>query len=353
MLRFLHFLLLLPALFLQVQAITWRGADFSSLANLESSGRTYRDTSGGAVTPFEKILHNHGANLARIRIWTSTSSSQYSLNYGLALAKRAAAAGMSLLVDLHYSDTWADPGHQSIPSAWPTDLSGLNTEIWTYTRDVVNAFASQGTPIQFIQIGNEINDGLLWPTGRISTQGFSPASQLLHSAATGVRAATGGSSVKIMVHIANGWDSSGVNFFYNGIFLAGQFATSDFDLFGFSFYPFYNSAAKYSALQSTLTGIANKFNKDIMVVETDWPATGSCSGVTLSETSVPISVAGQTTWFNGIKNVLSAVPNGHGIGVVYWEPGWIGNAGLGSSCSDNLLVDGSGVSRSSMSMFSS
>ena len=97
--------LLLPALLVSVHAITWRGADFSSLANLESSGRTYRDASGGAVTPFEDILHSHGANLARIRIWTSTSEDQYSLNYGLALGKRAAAAGMSLLVDLHYSDT--------------------------------------------------------------------------------------------------------------------------------------------------------------------------------------------------------------------------------------------------------
>ncbi|KAF5357082.1 hypothetical protein D9756_006540 [Leucocoprinus leucothites] len=353
MLHFLQLLFLLPSLLVQVQAITWRGADFSSLANLEASGRTYRDSSSGAVTPFERILHNHGANLARIRIWTSTSNSQYSLNYGLALGKRAKAAGMSIMVDLHYSDTWADPGHQAIPSSWPTDLNGLNTQIWTYTRDVVNAFANQGTPIQFIQIGNEINDGLLWPTGKISSKGFSPASQLLHSASTGVRAATGGSSVKIMVHIANGWDSSGVNFFWNGIFLQGQFATSDFDLFGFSFYPFYNSAASYSALQSTLTGIVNKFGKDVMVVETDWPATGSCSGVTLSERSIPISVAGQTTWVNGIKNVLAALPGGHGTGIVYWEPGWIGNAGLGSSCSDNLLVDGSGVSRASMSMFSS
>ncbi|KAF5357080.1 hypothetical protein D9756_006542 [Leucocoprinus leucothites] len=278
---------------------------------------------------------------------------------------------MSILVDLHYSDTWADPGHQAIPSSWPTNLNGLNTQIWTYTRDVVNAFANQGTPIRFIQvgpsycgqfylpdhlppyfaqIGNEINDGLLWPTGKISSKGFSRASQpVLHSASTGVCAATSGSNV----HIANGWESSGVNFFWNGIFLQGQFATSDFDLFGFSFYPFYNSVASYSALQSTLTGIVNKFGKDVMVVETDWPATGSCSGVTLSERSIPISVAGQTTWVNGIKNVLAALPGGHGTGIVYWEPGWIGNAGLGSSCSDNLLVDGSGVSRASMSMFSS
>lgn len=105
LLRFLHVLFLLPALLLQVQAITWRGADISSLANLEASGHTFRDTSGGAVTPFETILRNHGANFVRLRVWTSTSSSQYSLNYALALAKRAKAAGLSIMADLHYSDT--------------------------------------------------------------------------------------------------------------------------------------------------------------------------------------------------------------------------------------------------------
>lgn len=86
-----------------VQALTYRGADFSSLVNLENSGRVYKDS--GTTTKFETILKNRGANLARIRIWTSTSSSQYSLAYGLALAKRAVAAGMTLLIDLHYSDT--------------------------------------------------------------------------------------------------------------------------------------------------------------------------------------------------------------------------------------------------------
>jgi arabinogalactan endo-1,4-beta-galactosidase len=87
----------------QTQALTYRGADFSSLAVLEASGHTYQDSSSSAKTPFEHILSGHGTNLARIRIWTDQA--QYSLNYGLSLAKRAAAAGMSILVDLHYSDT--------------------------------------------------------------------------------------------------------------------------------------------------------------------------------------------------------------------------------------------------------
>lgn len=160
-----------------------------------------------------------------------------------------------------------------------------------------------------------------------------------------------------MVHVSNGWDSGLQNFFYDGIFRPGEFATGDFDLFGVSFYPFYGREATFERLRSTLTGLVNKYNKvranllflgifqqllnffififdkDVMVVETDWPAIGSCPGVSLSENSISISTNGQIQWVNGIKNVLNQLPGGHGIGFVYWEPGWIGNAGLGSSCS--------------------
>ncbi|TFK32349.1 endogalactanase [Crucibulum laeve] len=342
---FLSFL----SLFTVIQALTYHGADFSSLVNLENSGLVYKDSSSGSGAKFETILRNHGANLARIRIWTSTSNSQYSLNYGLALAKRAKAAGMDLLIDLHYSDTWADPGHQSIPASWPKDLAGLNTQIYTYTRDLVTAFNNQGTPVKFLELGNEINDGMLWPVGRISVNGYSPLSQLLHSAASGVRAAS--SSVKTMVHLANGWDSSAVTSFYNQIFIAGQLATGDVDVLGFSFYPFYGTGATTAALKSSMQSIVTKLGKDVMVVETDWPVT--CSGVALSDNSVAISAAGQVAWVAKIRDALSGVSGGHGIGIVYWEPGWVGNANLGSSCSDNLLVDGSGNSRSSIAMFNS
>lgn len=105
--QLLHLLLLSVITCIRpIQALTYHGADFSSLVNLENSGIKYTDsTTGTSAAKFETILKNHGTNLARIRIWTSTSSSQYSLTYGLALAKRAVAAGMTLLIDLHYSDT--------------------------------------------------------------------------------------------------------------------------------------------------------------------------------------------------------------------------------------------------------
>ncbi|RXW16187.1 hypothetical protein EST38_g9672 [Candolleomyces aberdarensis] len=348
MLAFANLVLLagLSTLFPAVQAIQYRGADFSSLINLENQGIRYKVN--GTTQPLETILRNHGCNLARIRIWTSNRDSEYSLNHGLALAKRAAAAGMDIYIDLHYSDTWADPGKQGIPSAWPKDLSGLNTQIYTYTRDVVLAFQNQGTPIKYIELGNEINSGMLWPVGRINSNNFGPVSELLHSAAAGARA--GSSSVKTMIHLANGWNYDTMNWFFSGVYMPGKLTTSDVDVLAFSLYPFYGTGATLDALRSSLTNLANRFGKEIMLVETNWPA--SCSGVSLSDKSIPISPAGQLTWFNNAKNIVQNLPNGRGTGIVYWEPGWIGNAGLGSACADNLLVDGSGnVRYPSINMF--
>ncbi|KAI0094200.1 arabinogalactan endo-1,4-beta-galactosidase [Irpex rosettiformis] len=324
-------------------SLPFNGADISSLPLLESQGISYKDN--GQTKPFETILSQHGFHVARIRIWTAgTYTQQYAIN----LAKRAKNAGMKILIDLHYSDTWADPGHQAIPSGWPTDLDGLNTQIYTYTKNLVSAFSSAGVPIDYIQVGNEINDGLLWPTGRISANGAHPASELLHSAVSGVRAAS--SSTKTVIHIANGWDSGSVQSFWNEIFVPGALAPADVDIMGFSFYPFYGTGATLSALQSSMNNIISKYNKDIIVAETNWPE--SCqSSVALSEKSIPVSAAGQSTWVKDIENVLTSLSNGHGLGVVYWEPGWIGNANLGSSCSDNLLVDGSGNTRTSINLF--
>ncbi|KAI0638409.1 arabinogalactan endo-1,4-beta-galactosidase [Trametes polyzona] len=338
-------LVLLPFLLLSfswlASALTYKAADISSLVVVENSGVRYSD--GGKVTPFETILRNHGANTVRIRIWTA---GQYNLQYGLALAKRVKAAGLTLVVDLHYSDTWADPGHQSIPSGWPQDLDGLNTKIWQYTQDVVQSFANQGTPIDILQVGNEINNGFLWPVGQISSKGINPVSQLLHSAINGAKSV---GNPKILIHLANGWNWSGLNSFFGKVFIPGALSADQVDIIGVSFYPFYDSGATLSALKSSLTNLANNFKKPIVVAETDWPV--SCSGVHLTEPSIPVSTSGQQTWIADIKNVLQSLPNGAGQGIFYWEPGWIGNANLGSGCSDNLLVSSNGATRDSINIF--
>ncbi|KDQ58683.1 glycoside hydrolase family 53 protein [Jaapia argillacea MUCL 33604] len=344
----LPFLLLslLPSSF----ALSYHCADFSSLPVLEATGQTYTDY--GVIKPYEDILASRGTNLARIRVWTA---GDYNLTASLALAKRAVRAGMEVYVDLHFSDSWADPGKQYIPAAWPTNLTGLIPTIHNYTRDLVTAFAEQGTPITFIAIGNEINSGILWPVGEISVSGFTPLSQLLHSAATGVRAALS-PPPKIMIHLANGWDWGGVSWWYNGTLdasIAGGLTLADIDTMGFSFYPFYGTTATLENLKESMGNVSTLYHKDFMVVETDWPA--NCTGTALSEPTVPISIQGQETWVSDIRNVLLEVdsisPVAKALGICYWEPGWIGNAALGSSCADNLLVTPTGAMRMSMDMF--
>jgi len=336
-LAFLFFSLL----FSQSLALTYRGSDFSSLAIVEKSGVKYTDN--GQVTPFENILRNHGSNTARIRVWTA---GDYTLSYGLQLAKRVKAAGMTLIVDLHLSDTWADPGKQAIPSSWPTTLDGLNTQIYTYTQDLVRQFADQGTPIDILQVGNEINNGLLWPVGQISVNGINPVSQLLHSAINGAKSA---GNPKILLHLANGWDWSDLQWWFSNVFIQGALSEDQVDIIGVSFYPFYDAGATLSALESSLTNLASMLGKPIVVAETDWPV--SCPGTSLTEPSIPVSVAGQQIWISDIKNVLISLPNGLGQGIFYWEPGWVGSASLGSACADNLVVNSNGATRASINIF--
>lgn len=191
----------------------------------------------------------------------------------------------------------------------------------------MQAFKNAGVTVDILQVGNEINNGLLWPVGEISVNGINPVSQLLHSAVNGARSV---SSPKIMLHLANGWDESDMTWFFKNVFIQGAFATSDLDLIGVSFYPFYDSGATLSALKTSLTALTGVIQKPIIVAETDWPVT--CSGVSLTEKSVPVSAAGQVTWIQDITNVLNSLPNGLGQGILYWEPGWVGNANLGSGC---------------------
>lgn len=214
---------------------------------------------------------------------------------------------------------------------------------------MLQAFISAGVPVEIISLGNEITNGLLLPVGNLSSSaGFSAASEILHSAASAVRQTS--PSTKTMIHLSDGWSSGEQDFFYGSIFLPGKLALADVDIMGHSLYPFYGTSATFANLQSTQNGLIAKYGKNVMNVETNWPVT--CSGTALSQPSIPISIAGQQTWITDLKNTLTALSGSHGIGISYWEPAWLNNAGLGSSCADNLLFDSTGKARASVNIFS-
>ncbi|KAJ1553395.1 hypothetical protein HK096_008018 [Nowakowskiella sp. JEL0078] len=274
----------------------------------------------------------------------------YNTATALKIAKRAYAAGMNILLALHYSDSWADPGKQVIPAGWPTTLSGLETQLYTYTRDTLNTFISAGVPIAMVQLGNEIDGvGMLLPVGATSshvTGGFDNFSSMLHSAAAGARAAS--PSTKTVLHLANGWNLADTQWFLTNSFIPGKLVSSDVDVIGASFYPYYSTSATFASLKSSLSWVVSTYAKDVFVAETNFPV-ASCSSA-ISESSIPLTIAGQVQWITKLRSTLSAIGS-HAIGFSWWEPSWLQNSDQGSNCGDVLLFASSGKARSSISVF--
>lgn len=216
-------------------ALTYRGVDWSSVAVEEKAGIQYKTTSG-AAQPLERILASSGVTTVRQRVWVNPGDRNYNLDYNVALAKRAKAAGMGLYIDLHYSDTWADPAHQAIPSGWPTDADNLAWKVYNYTMDVCNKLASAGVSPQIMSIGNEITAGMLFPTAR--TSNFYNLARVLHSASAGIKDSSLATKPRIMIHLDNGWNWDTQKWWYSNVLAQGPLTTSDFDVMGVSYYPF-------------------------------------------------------------------------------------------------------------------
>lgn len=336
-------------------ALPSKGVDWSSLLIEEKAGKTYKN-SAGQTQPLETILKNSGVNTVRQRIWVNPSDGNYNLDYNIKLAKRAKAAGLKIYLDFHYSDNWADPGKQVVPAAWKSlAKDALVKQVYDYTKSVINTFQSNGVGLDIVSIGNEITPGLLFPVGKLgSGEGAANVAALLKSASKAIKESNMSPQPRIMIHLDNGWKWDTQKWWYDTV-MAGGLASSDFDIQGLSYYPFYNSAATLSALSSSMANLASTYGKQVMVVETNWPSycPNPSKPFPVDTKSIPISVDGQTQWMKEVAKRVSAVPNGKGTGLFYWEPAWIDNAGLGSSCGWNLMVGDDGKVMSSLAVFGS
>lgn len=192
------------------------GADISWVQEDEANGSTYYDH--GRREDIFKILKDHGFNYIRLRVFVNPGAPDgyaahskqafCDLAHTLAVAKRVHDAGMGLLIDLHYSDIWADPGKQTTPEAWKNlSFPELRKAVYDYTYKVLSALKKQGTPPQMVQIGNETNHGMLWPTGRVPGH-FDQYAELLKSGIAAARAVD--PSIKIVLHNAAGRNDKAV-----------------------------------------------------------------------------------------------------------------------------------------------
>lgn len=334
------------------------GQDLSTLQQLEDAGRTFSDD--GWVQPVEQIVAQHGATYIRERLWVNPPIPYNDLPHLLTMAKRIQAAGLELLLDFHYSDTWADPSHQITPHNWQgQSLPALAHTVYSYTREVIERLAWQGTPASMVQIGNEISNGMLWPQGKIFVNGKQHWGEFITLLKAAIAGARDGShhAMHIMVHIDLGGDNAGSRSFYDRLLEQGV----DFDVIGLSYYPWWQGPL--SALQANLNDLALRYNKDIVIVETAYPWTltsgdGTPNIVgpqTVLLPSFPPTPNSQLAYIRELLSLLSQVPNQCGRGIVYWESAWIPGVGCqpgaGNAWDNMTLFDWDGWALPSITCF--
>jgi arabinogalactan endo-1,4-beta-galactosidase len=245
----------------------------------------------------------------------------------LAMAQRLKALDIKLLVDFHYSDNWADPGKQNKPAAWKDlDFEQLKQAVYAHTYDVCSSLVAQGTPPEMVQVGNEINSGMLWPDGDYNH--FDNLAALLKEGYRAVKESSPSSLV--MLHIAEGGDNDLARWWFDNI----TRREVPFDVIGISYYPFWHGSL--AALQYNLNDITARYAKDVIVVETAYAFTGqdkdnypNIVDSSLAVPGYPLTPEGQRAMLRDILAIVRAVPGGRGLGVFYWDATWTAVPGNG------------------------
>jgi arabinogalactan endo-1,4-beta-galactosidase len=315
------------------------GADISTLSAVERNGGVYMDGDkpGDALALFMK----NGWTCFRLRIWVNPTNGVNDLDYTTQLAKRIKAAGGTFMLDFHYSDWWADPQKQNKPAAWANlDFDALVRQTESYTADVISALKKAGATPDFVQVGNEITGGFLWPDAQVQVppskvkvfsgevrvitppQPYDDAKQwnhlirVLKAATAGVRSATVPEDhVRIIVHIDCGGDWPVTQWYFDHLVKAGV----DFDVIGQSYYP--NWHGTIENLRENLRQTVRHYHKDVMVVETAYPSRETHPSPAAARNMIwPQTPEGQKQFLADVIQAVRAAPGGHGIGVNYWHP---------------------------------
>jgi len=296
-------------------------------------------------------------NYVRLRVWHTPANGANNLSETLTLAQRISEAGLKLLLNIHYSDTWADPGRQTKPAAWQgIPFEALKDSVYRYTSDLLEALNNQNTPPAIVQIGNEIICGFLWDDGRVcdafnTPQQWSQLGQLLNEGIRAVRENT--DSTQIMIHIDRGGDNAGSRWFFDNL----ATVVSDFDIIGLSFYPWWHGTL--DDLELNLSDLSPRYGKPIVLVETAYPWTLGWYDQTHNIVGLPEhllpgypgTVEGQGAFLADVMDIVRGVPEGRGIGLFYWGAELISAPQLGSVWENVTLFDFPGEVLSSMSVF--
>lgn len=293
-----------------VQNFVIQAVDVSFLPQVEAAGITLYNQAG---KPEEMLttLKNAGCNTVRVRLWYAPNDGHSGFAEVKNLVQQIKAKGLKVWLDLHYSDTWADPAHQTPPQAWAAcTFAALQDSVYAYTTRMM----TQMQP-DYIQIGNEINGGFLWPKGSIDS--LSNFRALLADGIKAVRAVN--PNTKIIIHFAG---LTGANWFF------GQLRGLDYDMIGISYYPVWHGT-DLTLLQSTLAGLGSTYNKQVVIAETAYPFTllwNDDTNNVVGETSqlvpgYPATPEGQLDFMIKIKEISTSFAEGFGF--CYWGADFI------------------------------
>jgi arabinogalactan endo-1,4-beta-galactosidase len=281
-----------------------RGADIGWLSQMEATGYKFYDSTGMQKNCLQ-ILKDKDINTVRLRVWVNPSNDRTnghcSKNEVVTMALRAKAMGMKVMIDFHYSDSWADPGKQNKPAAWAGHtFSQLLTDVYSHTFEVLDTLKKSGVVPAWAQVGNEITRGMLWPDG--STGNWPQLGQLLNKGYDAVKAVD--SSIQVVIHLDQGNNNALFRTFFDNAKNQGV----RYDIIGLSYYPYWlgtDYTATIGDLGQNMNDLVARYGKDVMVVE----------------------VGGDYTKVQNTYDMLLAVidavqthAGNHGLGVIYWEP---------------------------------
>lgn len=286
-----------------------------------------------------RIMVRHGFNCFRLRLFVNPiprddwgGFTGNNLSYTIALAKRIKATGARLLLNFHYSDTWADPRHQTKPEAWKDlDFDALVERVYDYTRECIATMKQEGVLPDMVQPGNEIAGGMLWPDGKLYGVGepeekWGKFARLLKAAVQGIEDAAEGETVQIVLHVHCGGSWEHTQWFFENIEKRGV----PYDVIALSYYPWWHGSI--DDLRGNLHKTAMRFDKDILVVETAYPYraidVSSMEGADSTNMRWSMTPEGQESFLAELVQTVWEAPNGHGLGVLWWYPEAIPVQGL-------------------------
>jgi arabinogalactan endo-1,4-beta-galactosidase len=281
-----------------------KGADVGWLPQMEATGYQFYDADGTKKDCLQ-LLKDRGMNTIRLRVWVNPSNDRStghcSKEETVTMAVRAQKMGMRIMIDFHYSDSWADPSKQFKPKAWENhSFPELLKDVYKHTFEVLSALKKAGVTPEWVQVGNEIPGGMMWPEG--STKNWGQLAQLLNKGYEATKAID--PKTKVIVHLDEGNNSEKFRTFFDN----AKANNVKYDVIGMSYYPFWikkDYTETIADLANNMNDMVSRYNKEVMVVEVG----GEYDKVQNTYDMLAATI-------KAVKNV----PNNKGLGVIYWEP---------------------------------